>query len=139
MRNFASLVSILLTAGIGASVVCAGDAVHPAQGAAETWLAKVDAEEYASSWRDASGYFRGAVPEQSWVASLDGVRKPLGKMLSRKLRSADQTNTAPGAPDGNYVVLHFDTSFEHKQTAVETATFVEEKDGKWKAAGYFIQ
>ena len=45
----------------------------------------------------------------------------------------------PGAPDGNYVVLQFDASFEKKASSIETATFVEEKAGTWKAAGYFIK
>jgi hypothetical protein len=45
----------------------------------------------------------------------------------------------PGAPDGDYVVMQFDTRFEHKQAAVETVTFLQEKQGGWKAAGYYIK
>ena len=45
----------------------------------------------------------------------------------------------PGAPDGEYRVFQFDTSFEHKQTAVETVTAVLETDGSWRIAGYFIR
>jgi len=37
------------------------------------------------------------------------------------------------------VVMQFDTSFSNKKSAVETVTFVQEKDGKWKAAGYYIK
>jgi ribosomal protein S17E len=35
--------------------------------------------------------------------------------------------------------MRFDTSFENKKSAVETVTFMQEKDGKWKAAGYYIK
>jgi len=35
--------------------------------------------------------------------------------------------------------MQFATRFEHKQTAVETVTFMQEKDGQWKAAGYYIK
>ena len=116
------------------------DASHTkAQAAAGAWLGKIDAGDYAASWKDASSYFQGAVPENSWVASLTGVRAPLGKKSSRKLKSADAMKSVPGAPDGSYVVMQFDTSFEKKASAVETVTFVEEKDGAWKAAGYFIK
>ena len=110
-----------------------------AQAAAEAWLAKIDAGSYGESWKDASAYFEGAVKEDAWTASLDGARKPLGKLVSRKLDSAHASKELPGAPDGNYVVLQFDTSFENKKAAVETVTFVEEKDGQWKAAGYLIK
>ena len=47
--------------------------------------------------------------------------------------------TALTAPDGNYVVMQYDTNFSNKKSAVETVTFMEEKDGKWKAAGYYIK
>ena len=77
--------------------------------------------------------------EKAWVESLNGVRKPLGKLGSRKLKSARHISSVPGAPDGNYVVMQFDTSFENKQAAVETVTFLQEKNGKWKAAGYYIK
>lgn len=32
-----------------------------------------------------------------------------------------------------------DTSFENKKSAVELVTFVREKDGYWRAAGYYIK
>jgi hypothetical protein len=35
--------------------------------------------------------------------------------------------------------MQFDTSFENKKSAVETVTFMREKDGTWKAAGYYIK
>ena len=110
-----------------------------AQMAAETWLGQVDVGNDAASWRAASPYLQGAVTESAWAESLHGVRTPLGKVLSRTLKSARHTKAVPGAPDGHYVVMQFDTSFENKQAAVETVTFMQEKDGKWKAAGYYIK
>jgi len=110
-----------------------------ATAAAEAWLGQVDAENYAAGWREASTYFQGAVTEKAWVESLNGVRKPLGKLASRKLKSAQHTKSVPGAPDGDYVIMQFDTSFENKKAAVETVTFLQEKDGKWKATGYYIK
>src|SRR5436309_782164 len=35
--------------------------------------------------------------------------------------------------------MQFDTRFEHKQAAMETVTFLQAKDGTWKAAGYDIK
>ncbi len=110
-----------------------------ATAAAETWLGHVDAGEYAASWREASAYLQGAITEKAWVESLNGVRTPLGKSLSRQLTKAQHTQSVPGAPDGDYVVMQFATRFEHKQAAVETVTFMQEKDGTWKASGYYIR
>jgi hypothetical protein len=110
-----------------------------ATAAAETWLSHVDAGDYTGSWREASAYVQGAITEQAWVASLTRVRTPMGPLLSRQLKQVQHTQSMPGAPDGDYVVMQFDTRFEHKQAAVETVTFMQEKQGEWKAAGYYIK
>ena len=110
-----------------------------AQRAAETWLGHVDAVEYATSWKEASPYFQGRVTEAAWAVALQGVRTPLGTVLSRHLKSAQYTTSVPGAPDGHYVVMQFNTRLEHKQAAMETITFLQKQDGTWKAAGYYIK
>src|SRR5262245_35619429 len=58
-----------------------------AAAAAHGWLGHVDAGKYADSWRAASTLLQGAVTEEQWVASLNGVRKPLGKLVSRQRTS----------------------------------------------------
>lgn len=107
--------------------------------AAQSWLALADAGKYGTSWKEASSYFRGSVTERSWEGAMEGFRKPLGKLVSRKITKAEESSSLPGAPDGRYVVMLFETSFENKKSAVETVTFMLDKDGKWRAAGYFIR
>jgi len=58
---------------------------------------------------------------------------------SRKLTNAKYSKSLPGAPDGEYVVVQYQTSFEHKKEAVETVTSALGKDGSWRLAGYFIK
>jgi len=110
-----------------------------AQKSAEQWLALVDAGKFAESWKTAAGYFQAAVSQEQWEHSLGAVRKPLGDLVSRKLKSAKYAKSLPGAPDGEYVVLQFDTSFANKKTAIETVTPMLDKDGQWKVSGYFIK
>ncbi len=107
--------------------------------AAETWLALVDAGDYERSWTEAATFFKNAVARDQWTKSLDGVRKPLGKLLSRTKSVAKYTRTLPGAPDGEYVIIQFNTSFQNKKSAIETVTPMKDKDGKWRVSGYFIK
>lgn len=107
--------------------------------AAHTWLSVIDKGQYSKSWQEASAYFRGAISRDRWEASLTGVRKPLGRLVSRRAISSKRMRELPGAPDALYMVIRFRTSFEFKNSAVETVTFMMEKDGNWKAAGYFIR
>ena len=67
------------------------------------------------------------------------VRAPLGSLESRTLKSATPSTSLPGAPDGDYVVMQFDTSFERKKDGGETVTAVQETDGVWRIVGYFIR
>jgi serine/threonine protein kinase len=107
--------------------------------AVQAWLALIDDGRYSESWEQASAIFQGGVTEPGWENSMNTFRKPLGNLVSRKLKSAQPMTELPGVPDGQYVLMQFETSFTNKKSAVETVTFMQEKDGQWRAAGYFIK
>ncbi len=110
-------------------------AVEPAQ----AWLQEIDHSNYAQSWTNAAALFQQAITSEQWVQSLQTARKPLGPLISRKVMSAREMSSLPGVPDGRYIVMQFETAFANKQSAAETVTFVQEKDGQWRAAGYYIK
>ncbi len=103
------------------------------------WLSLVDQGKYSESWDQAAEYFRNAVTKEQWSASLKAVRSPLGKCVSRKVKGKQYMRTLPGTPDGEYVVIQYETQFENKKSAIETVTPMLDKDGKWKVSGYFIK
>lgn len=110
-----------------------------AQKTAQNWLDLLDSSEYTDSWLEAAPYFQNNVTQEEWKRTLQGVRQPLGKMLSRELESRQYTTSLPGSPDGEYVVIQYNTSFDNKQSAIETVTPMLDRDGRWKVAGYFIK
>ena len=110
-----------------------------AEKSALAWLARVDAGNYEESWKEAASFLRGAVSQEDWEKAMAGTRKPLGKTLSRKVTSRTYAESLPGAPDGKYVVIQLDTSFENKKVAVETVTPMQEPDGTFRVSGYFIR
>ena len=63
---------------------------------------------------------------------MQAVRNPLGKLISRQVKSKTYMTSLPGAPDGEYVVIQFETSFENKESAIETVTPMMDKDAKWR-------
>ncbi|HEY1661767.1 MAG TPA: DUF4019 domain-containing protein [Verrucomicrobiae bacterium] len=107
--------------------------------AAQIWLAGIDDGRYAESWTDAADYFRESITQDKWILSLQTVRAPLGDLKIRTVDSAVATTSLPGVPVGQYVTMQFDTSFANKKSSVETVTFSLEKDGQWKASGYYIK
>ena len=133
------LLALTALLGIGSAVQAQQKAEQLAQQSSDAWLVLVDSGKYADSWQEASQLFKAAVTKEQWQSALRGSRDPLGKLLSRKVKSATYTKTLPGAPDGEYVVIQYESSFEHKQSAVETITPTLDKDGKWRVSGYFIK
>lgn len=115
------------------------EAVRKAKDAARGWLALTDAAKYGPSWDEAASPFKAAIARADWERAVKGIRAPLGAVKSRKVKAATFSRTLPGAPDGQYVVIQFDTQFEHKAAAVETVTPMLEKDGSWRVSGYFIR
>ena len=107
--------------------------------ASGAWLSLVDEGNYAESWNQAAGLFKNAVTKEQWQSTVKAVRTPLGKVVVRKLKSKKFTETMPGAPDGEYVVIQYETTFENKKSAVETVTPMLDKDGKWRVSGYYIK
>ncbi|MDS4028179.1 MAG: DUF4019 domain-containing protein [Candidatus Contendobacter sp.] len=128
----------LVLAGFG---VHAADpeAVNQARKSADSWLALVDAAQYGQSWDEAATLFKSAVTKQEWTKAVQSARAPLGALKSRIFKTATFTRGLPGAPDGEYVVIQFDTRFENKAAAVETVTPMRQKDGAWKVSGYYIR
>lgn len=115
------------------------EAEAEAQKCAERWLSLIDAGKFAESWKTAAEYFQATVSQDQWQRLLDAVHKPLGALLSRQLKSAKYTKSLPGAPDGEYVVLQFETTFTNKKDAIETVTPMLDKDGQWRVSGYYIK
>ncbi|MDP6346351.1 MAG: DUF4019 domain-containing protein [Alphaproteobacteria bacterium] len=107
--------------------------------AARAWLALVDAGNFDASWHAGAGYFRRAIGKEQWREAMEGVRRPLGNVISRKLKGKTFATELPGAPDGQYVVIQFDTSFKNKRSAIETVTPMLDAGGDWRVAGYFIK
>lgn len=106
--------------------------------AANSWLDVVDSGNYIESWSQTAPFFQSQVTIDQWVQALDSARSPLGKPLSRRVRSANKHTSLPGAPDGEYVVITLDAEFENNASTVETVT-VTKSSGEWRMIGYFIK
>jgi len=104
--------------------------------AAEKWLQWVAAGDYNQSWDGAAVLLKNDVTDANWNQAMKAARTPLGKRLAREVQTAVYQTSRPGAPDGEYVVIRFETAFEEKKTAIETVTPMLEKDGVWRVSGY---
>ncbi|MGA9421988.1 MAG: DUF4019 domain-containing protein [Rhodanobacteraceae bacterium] len=138
--------SLIALAGIAAALLafpgCAQEdstSIKAAEASSEQWLQSLDAADYRTTWQSAAAVFQKGVSERGWEQAARSVREPLGSVVARKLKTAQFSRTLPGAPDGEYVVIQYDTRFQHKAQAIETVTPMLDADGTWKVSGYYVR
>jgi len=141
MRKALRTMALLTFVGLAINVVAyaGNDNTAKATSAANAWLKLVDDGDYEGSWQHASTLFQDNVGIDAWTQKVAAVRGPLGPLLSRKLIDSHTATSLPGAPDGQYAVMHYQSSFKSKQSAVEIVTSMLDKNGEWRVAGYFIE
>ena len=138
MRTSRQILTFLFAALLSTALVAQADDSAAAKTAAASWLATMDAADYAATWETAAAAFKSSIAVAAWSQAAKSVRDPLGPMQSRAEKAVTMTTTLAGAPDGNYAVLQFDTTFANKAASVETLSLLLES-GQWKVVGYFIK
>ena len=127
---------IFISAGCGEKITPEEESAAMDQ--AKAWLVLVDSEEYETSWREASDFLKENVAEQKWVETLMAVRKPMGSIISRKVKSTQFRTMMPQALKGKYLIIDYQSTFSNKRSIVESITQMMGKDGKWRVAGYHL-
>lgn len=135
----AGLLALAVTSGSAGAAEAPAAKKEAAVAAANAWLSLVDEGKYTDSWAAAAELFQNAIPKGRWGQQVEGARGPLGRVVKRKVLSKAYRTSLPGAPDGEYVVVRYATSFANKASAVETVTPMLERDGKWRVSGYYIK
>jgi hypothetical protein len=132
------LILVVTVLGIASALrTMAGPAEDEASATGEKWLALLDDQKYEESWKQAGSMFRDQVKQEQWMAALEQSRRPLGALISRANPRVNFVKTLRGAPDGDYAIIHYTTSFQNKSEVTERLTLVKE-DGRWQAAAYAI-
>ena len=132
--------ALALALSLAAALACGarGDAqdVEVASGVATEFLRELDAGAATETWPALASPLRASAPEPSWPAQVARMRAPLGRARSRQLASALFTETLPGAPNGRYFVVEFESQFERAACGERVVAMFEH--GTWRVAGYVI-
>ena len=129
------LLALLTTTSIQAQPAADTQA---AQRQALGFLGYLDQGRYADSYAYTGMLIRNQADRSSFAQQIEKARAGVGAMQQRALTDATYSTTVPGAPQGQYVVLHYHTSFANRPDATETLTLDFAKD-YWRLAGYYIR
>ncbi len=112
---------------------------HSATAAALQFLKLIDAEQYDRSWQTSADLLKKKVTVEEWSGQLSTIRSVTGPIIERKQKDISYATTAKDSPDGEYILLIFDSRYQGKESVTETVTMMLEQDNNWRVAGYFIQ
>ena len=102
------------------------------------FLNYLDQGRYADSYAYTGMLIRTQLDRDAFTTQIQKTREGTGALQSRELIDAGYTTTVSGAPEGQYVVLHYHASFANRQDAVETLWLSLAK-GYWRVVGYNIK
>ena len=102
------------------------------------FLGYLDNGRFADSYAYTGMLIRAQADRASYASQVEKARQGTGAILTRALMDASYQTSVPGAPDGQYVVLHYRTSFADRQEAVEMLMLALAK-GYWWVSGYYIK
>lgn len=139
LKYLVSLIAIITAIPFTQVQASNNEAGAAAIASANEWLLMVDEGDYENSWNNAASYFKERITIHGWKKAAASARKPLGKLLSRKLKSKTFVTQLPSSPKGEYEVIQFESSFKNKKYAIETITPMLDTDKKWRVSGYYIK
>jgi len=106
---------------------------------ADAWVGLVDQARYAESWDAAAPIFQASMTKEHWDGAVKGARGPLGPLASQKFRAAEYKASLPGAPEGEYVVIYYDSAFAEKSKAPRRPSRSPRPPtmpGRWRATSF---
>ncbi len=112
--------------------------VEQAKPAAIEFLGLIDGAKYAESWESSADLMRDKVTRNDWIDKLDKARNLSGDLVQRVQKSASYATEAKDSPEGEYIMLIYESDFQRAEDVSEYVTVMLEGD-EWKVAGYFMQ
>lgn len=106
---------------------------------AERFLQLVDNQAFEQSWQASAKLLQEKVPNEEWIKKLTSLHQWVGKVVERKQVDTRYTTEAKDSPDGEYILINYESNFQKKQSAKEQILVMLEDDHLWRVAGYFVQ
>ncbi len=109
-----------------------------AQRQAMGFLGYLDDGRFADSYAYTGMLLRARADRESFTSQIQKARAGTGALQARELIDAAYSTSVEGAPEGQYVILHYHSNFANRQDTVETITLALAK-GYWRVDGYYIK
>jgi hypothetical protein len=115
-----------------------GATEQAAQRQALGFLGYLDQGRFADSYAYTGLLMRSQLDPQTYTSKIANMRTGVGPLQGRELIDAVPASIVPGAPEGQYIVLHYHANYQNLSDAVDTVTLAFAK-GYWRVIGYYVK
>ncbi len=138
MRYWRNAILITFCWTLALSSVNAGSYPERAVEAAYAFVEVVDQGDTLAAYWSGAALLQLANDEQQWVRQTERVRRLMGETLLRTLKTTRSVSNFSGLPDGDYLLISFETQTTNKQRMVEVL-LVQNSTGIPKICAYLIR
>jgi hypothetical protein len=107
--------------------------------AAEEFVALIDLGLFSESWDEGDHLLQIRTSRPDWISNLTLNHSLFGWVIERRPKLTSYRGSLPGLPDGDYVIVVFESFFEKKRSAIETVIMVLDEEGEWRSTGYTLK
>jgi hypothetical protein len=113
--------------------------VTEAKTSSDRWLDLLDQGFFEKAWDEGSSLMQQTINKEEFEKFLTSVRKPLGKVITRKFDSVKMAKDPADLPAGTYIVVSYKTIFPGKSNGVERVTLYQVGSGPWQVLTYNVK
>ena len=106
---------------------------------AEIFLTQLDQNQFSSAWQLTSPLFRMLTDEAGWKQKQQVLRQAYGPLKNRRFMRLSYRATYAHSPDGSYVIIQYQSQFEHKAETNETVVFSCQTDSDCDIREYVLR
>jgi len=113
--------------------------INRATAAAFEFLQRIDNNDFEEARKEGATLLKERETLIGWVEKLRGVRNSLGSVIEREQIEVSYSTSAKDSPDGEYVMLTFNSQYQKRVAVSETVIVMLDKNRGWRVAGYFFK
>ena len=103
---------------------------------ASTFLALLDRGDISAAFETTTAFHRSYWQRDRWVDSIGTLRSFYGPLINRAASKTVHKDSYPKHPDGEYIVIVFESSFSRKRQTTEIVAVTPDGDGRWRVSDY---
>ncbi len=101
------------------------------------WLAVVDKGDFGNAYDMTTKALQFTMPRNEWVPMMKAMKGSKGEVTERKVIDIRTAKDPKGAPQGDYMIFIYETTFSNGKKATEILS-LQEYNGVWRVYSYTL-